>query len=98
MRLVETIQELNTEPRHESDEYEYTSDFLEWFFYNIYKERIDNYPVIRSMSLEPEYNSMLELCTKLINVNNAKKFDDATLMYNYENMKQWTIDVINKYN
>ena len=39
MSLLTTIQNLSVEPRHDEDEYEYTSDFLEWFYYNIYREK-----------------------------------------------------------
>ena len=46
MKLIETIRNLDVNPRHQGEEYEYTSDFLEWFYYNIVKENIENYDII----------------------------------------------------
>ena len=97
MSLIETIQDLSTIPRHKDDEYEYTSDFLEWFYYNIYREQIDNYTILQGFEMEPEYEYMLSQCQTLIDINNAKNFNDETLVNIYNNMKQWTIDNIKKY-
>ena len=96
MTLIETIQNLSVEPRHQEEEYEYTSDFLEWFYYNVYLEKLDNYDIIRVIKSNPEHKCIYEECKNLINVNNAKNFDDNTLMNKYENMKQWTINMINQ--
>jgi len=97
MSLIETINQLDTTPRHQDEEYEYTSDFLEWFYYNIYCERIDNYPFIQDISLEPDYEFILDQCETLIDINNAKNVNDETLISIYEYMKQWTINNIKKY-
>ena len=91
MSLLTTIRNLSVEPRHEEDEYEYTSDFLEWFYYNIFKEKLDNYPIIRMIKSNPEHKCIYEECETLINVNNAKNYDNTYLRNKYENMKQWTI-------
>ena len=97
MSLIDCIKNLSVVPRHQEEEYEYTSDFLEWFYHNIYLERINNYPMIEAFMLEPEYEEMYTLCELLINVNNAKQYDDNTLINNYINMKQWTINTFMKY-
>lgn len=97
MSLLESIQNLSIIPRHEDDEYEYTSEFLEWFYYNIYRERIDNYTILQGFEIEPEYEYMLNQCRILIDVNNAKNVDDDMLINIYNSMKQWTIDNIKKY-
>lgn len=88
---METIQELSVIPRHNEEEYEYTSDFLEWFYYNIYREHLDNYPVISSLKQTPEYEYMHTLCKILIDMNRAKLFDDDTLIEKYTCMKEWII-------
>ena len=86
--MLKIIQELSTTPRHEGDEYEYTSDFLEWFYYNLCK---NNYLEVTN---NPEFECMREECMSLLNVNNAKNFDDLTLTNKYENMKQWLLNII----
>ena len=91
MSLIETIEHLSITPRHEEEEYEYTSDFLEWYYYNIYKENVDNYNLLREIKLDPEYEYMDTLCKTLINMNCAKMFDDQTLIEKYEYMKEWTL-------
>jgi len=85
MSLLEHIQHLSIEPRHEEDEYEYTSDFLEWFYYNMCKNSVH---MIKPSS---EYDNIRNQCIMLINVNNAKNYDDDTLRNYYENMKQWLL-------
>jgi len=97
MNLIETIRNLNVNPRHQGDEYEYTSDFLEWFYYNIVKENIENYDIITLIKSNPEHNQMYDECLEYININNAKNYDDQTLKNKYENMKQWLINNINNY-
>ena len=98
MSLIETIQQLNTVPRHQEEEYEHTSDFLEWFYYNLYREQgFGIHPVLQSISKESEYECMRELCKTLININTAKDMDNDTLTKNYENMKQWILELIKKY-
>ena len=86
--MLKTIQELSTTPRHEGDEYEYTSDFLEWFYYNLCKNNVEQ------VTNNPEFECMREECMSLLNVNNAKNFDDLTLTNKYENMKQWLLNII----
>lgn len=84
--MLKLIQDLSTKPRHEGDEYEYTSDFLEWFYYNLCKNtthRFEN---------DPEFECMKEECMSLLNINNAKNFDDDILTKKYDNMKQWLIN------
>jgi hypothetical protein len=99
MSLIEIIQDLKTIPHRQEDEYICTSEFLEWFYYSLYRKQGFNvYPVLSEVSKEPEYNSMLDLCRTLINFFKAKEFDDETLSKKYENMKQWTLDAIQKYN
>ena len=87
--MLKTIQDLSTTPRHEGDEYEYTSDFLEWFYYNLCKN-----VYVEEVTNNPEFECMREECMSLLNVNNAKNFDDLTLTNKYENMKQWLINII----
>jgi len=94
MSLIETIKELDVNPRHEGDEYEYTSDFLEWFYYNIYLEKIDNYPIIRFIKSHSEYDFIEKICNVCINVNTAKLYNDNILTNYYQNMKIWTINNI----
>ena len=98
MSLIETVQQLNTIPRHQEEEYEHTSDFLEWFYYNLYRgQGFMIHPVLNTISKEAEYESMRELCKTLININNAKTMDNETLIAKYENMKQWILELIKKY-
>ena len=52
---------------------------------NVYVEEVTN---------NPEFECMREECMSLLNVNNAKNFDDLTLTNKYENMKQWLINII----
>jgi hypothetical protein len=99
MSLIEIIQDLKTNLHRQEDEYECTSDFLEWFYYNIYRQQGFNvYPILSEISKDPEYASMCELCRMLINFFKAKELDDETLSNKYEKMKKWTLDVIQKYN
>jgi hypothetical protein len=99
MSLLEIIQNLNTTPLRQEDEYECTSDFLEWFYYNIYREEgFDVYPILEEISKEPDYALMFELCKSLINFFEAKNLDNETLSTKYETMKKWTFDNIMKYN
>jgi hypothetical protein len=97
MSLIKKIEKLDITPRHEEEEYEYTSDFLEWFYYNLYREQgFDLYPVLYSVSKEPEYKMMRRLCYFLINLQYTKHFTNETRIKLYENMKQWTIGTIQK--
>jgi hypothetical protein len=99
MSLIKTIQLLNTDLRHQEEEYEYTSDFLEWFYYNIYREQgFNNYPILYSVSEEPEYKIMRSLCYFLINLQYTHIFNNETRIKLYEAMKEWTIASIAKNN
>ncbi len=99
MSLIETIQQLNTRPRNQEEEYEYTSDFLEWFYYNVYKEQgFDKYPILYQVKMETDYETIQNNCKTLINVTNSKNIDNDTLVESYETMKAWLLDTINKYN
>jgi hypothetical protein len=98
MSLIEIIENLKTTPRRQEEEYEFTSDFLEWFYMNIYREQGFNaFPILAEISKEPDYHSMRELCKTLINLFKAREYDDETLSKKYENMKQWTLNSIQKY-
>lgn len=93
------IQDLKTTPLRQEEEYECTSDFLEWFYYNIYRQQgFSLYPILGEVTKDPEYECMRELCMILINFFKAKEFDNETLSNKYENMKKWTLDTIQKYN
>ena len=97
MSLIEKIQQLNITPRAQEEEYEYTSDFLEWFYYNLYREQGFNlYPVLNSVSKEPEYEMMRRLCYFLINLQHTKHFNTETRIKLYDDMKRWTIATIEK--
>lgn len=97
MSIIGLIQDLQTTPRGQGEEYEYTSDFLEWFYYNIYRDHIHTkYPVLKQVTLEPEYEMMQRLCYYLINLSYAKHFTDETRINLYEDMKRWLIAAIQK--
>ena len=97
MSLIEQIQKLNTSPRRQEEEYEHTSDFLEWFYYNIYRNQgFEVHPVLKSVSEDSEYECIKELCKNLINVNYTKDLDNEKLTSSHENMKKWTIETIKK--
>ena len=97
MLLIKTIRQLNTDPRHQEEEYEYTSDFLEWFYYNIYREQgFNEFPILYSVSKEPEYKIMRNLCYFLINLQYTRHFNNQTRIKLYEGMKRWTIATIRK--
>jgi len=91
MTLIEAIEHLSITPRHKEEEYEYTSDFLEWYYYNIYRENVENYNLLREIKLDPEYEYIVTLCKTLINMNCAKVFDDDILIEKYKYMKEWTL-------
>jgi hypothetical protein len=98
MSLIQTIEQLNTFPRHQEEEYEYTSDFLEWFYQYVYRQQgFEIHPILQAICQEPEYECIREQCKTLINFNNSKNLDNDTLTNKYDNMKKWIIDMINKY-
>ena len=98
MRVVEYIKTLDTTPRHQEEEYEYTSDFLEWFYTNIYLERGgEEYPQIYSLVKEPAYNKMKELCAKFINKDGPGILGDYLISTYHRELKEWTIETLLKY-
>ena len=99
MSLIEIIQDLKTVPIRQEDDYECTSEFLEWFYYTIYRQQGFNaYPILAEVTKDTEYDSMREVCKTLINFFKAKELDNEALFNKYENMKKWTLDIIQKYN
>lgn len=98
MSLIETVEQLNTQVRAQEEEYEFSSDFLEWFYYNLYRDQTHaKYPVLQQVKSEPEYAMMQRLCYYLINLSYAKHFTNETRIKLYEDMKRWLIFVIQKY-
>ena len=98
MRVVEYIKTLSTDPRHQGDEYEYTSDFLEWFYTNIYLEHgCQEYPHIYRVIKEPKYNNMKELCAKFIDKDGPGILGDYLINYYHRELKEWTIETLLKY-
>jgi hypothetical protein len=97
MSLIESIQDLKTSPRRQ-EEYECTSDFLEWFYYGLYRgEAFETYPILKAVTEDVGFECMRELCKNYINYNYTKSLDNANLVSTYEVMKQWTIDTIKKH-
>jgi hypothetical protein len=98
MSLIELIRNLKTTPRKQEEEYENTSDFLEWFYCNIYrKQGFVLFPILFQVTKDSGYESVETQCKFHINMNNTKNLDNETLIKNYENMKQWLIDTLIKY-
>ena len=96
--LIDKIVDLDTTPLNQDEEYQFTSNFLEWFYTNMYrKEAFSKYPILYSVSKDPEYNLMCNLCTFLINIQYAKNFDNETRHKIYDDMKRWTVKAIKKY-
>ena len=93
MRIIQYIQTLNTTPKYQEEEYEYTSDFLEWFYTNIYLQR-GGKEYAQIIANEPGYDKMKELCKKLINIQTAKVLDSDTIHELNEELKTWTIEVL----
>ena len=98
MSLIETIRNLKTTPRNEEEEYENTSDILEWFYYHIYrKQGFIIFPSLYQVTKDSGYESIQSQCKQLINTNNRKQTNIEDLTQHYENMKQWLIDTLIKY-
>ncbi len=97
MRVVEQIKNLSISPRHQGEEYEHTSDFLEWFYTNIYLQR-GGQEYFNIIANEPGYDKMKELCKKLINIQTAKVLDSDTIHELNEELKTWTIEALIRYN
>ncbi len=98
MSLVEKIQDLDITPRRQEEEYEHTSDFLEWFYQNIYRGHgLEAYPILQKILSEPEYECMKEQCRNMININYAKNLNNEALLKAHLDMKNWVLEKINKY-
>lgn len=98
MSLLSIIEELSTSPRHQEDEYEYTTDFLEWFYRNMYKySEICIGSTLHRITAEPQYIDMLELCRRLLDVSYAKNLDDETITEANKDMKNWLISAVKAY-
>ena len=97
--LVNRIEELETNPRHQEDEYEYTSDFIEWFYENLCQNTpTDEASILYRVTQHTQFPMMREHCMKLMNVNYAKTQCDASLISSYTTMKDWLLDLADKYN
>ena len=96
--LVTRIEELRTDPRHQEDEYEYTSDFIEWFYENLCRNTpTDESSVLYKVTQDSKFPMMREHCMNLMNVNFAKTYGDAFLISNYTTMKDWLLAIVDKY-
>jgi hypothetical protein len=95
MSLIETIVELNTSPRGQEEEYQYTSDFVEWFYQYVYRgQGFHIHPILEKITHHPEYECIRELCRNLINVNYGKNLDNEKIVTLNDNLKKWTLDTI----
>jgi hypothetical protein len=98
MCTIDLIQNLKTSPRKDEEEYENTSDFLEWFYHFIYrKQGFVMFPELYQVTKDSKYYMIKSQCKYLINTNNRKNMDDDKLEEYYKNMKQWLIDTLIKY-
>jgi hypothetical protein len=96
--LIETIQSLDTQTFQQDEEYEFSSAFLEWFYKMVYRQAGFNlFPVLNSVSSDPEYKMMENLCAMMINIKSAKFLSNQTRNCIYNDMKEWLIQSINKY-
>jgi hypothetical protein len=96
--LADRINELDTTPRHQEDEYEYTSDFIEWFYDNLCRNTpTDESSILYRVTQDTKFQMMREHCMNLMNVNYAKTQGDAFLISSYTTMKDWLLDIIDKY-
>jgi hypothetical protein len=99
MSIITIIENLSTIPRHQEEEYEYTSDFLEWFYQNIYREQgFILFPALFQLTKDSSYSDIKTMCKNLININYSKNIDNDQIINYHKNMKQWTIDTLHKYN
>jgi hypothetical protein len=98
MSLIDTIQSLQTTPRNQEEEYEYTSDFLEWFYHNIYREQgFNQYPILYQVIQHSGYETIRNQCKQLMNINYTKNIDNEFLVNSHNNMKQWLISTLQNY-
>lgn len=98
MSLIQLIENLKTTPRKQDEEYENTSDFLEWFYINVYLERgFEFHPALFQLTKNSGYQAVCEKCKTLININNTKNMDNDTLTKSYEDMKNWVLETLKSY-
>ncbi len=99
MSLVEIIESLKTTPRREGEEYEFTSEFVEWFYTYIYREHGFNlFPELYEIKKDSEYEINKENCKNLININYAKNLDNESLISLHNNIKEWLLNTLTRYN
>lgn len=92
MSLLETIQALDTFPFEEDEEYEYTSNFLEWFYkYMIRDTETNTNIILKAILKEPEYKMMSQLCLYLINKETAQYLDRDTRYMLSDDIKHWLL-------
>jgi hypothetical protein len=98
MNLIEIIDSLSINPRGQDEEYENTSDFLEWVYYNIYREEGANiFPILSQIKRDSQYESIKSEVQFLININNSKNIDNEELKTRYNNMKVWLLNKLRSY-
>ncbi len=98
MSIIETVQHLSTNLRKQEEEYENTSDFLEWFYHNVYRnEDFTFYPILYQIKKDSGYENMKNECRKLININYTKNIDNEFLVNSHNNLKQLLLDTLYKY-
>jgi hypothetical protein len=96
--LQDKIIQLDTKPRRQEDEYEYTSDLLEWMYQNIYRAKGESmYPELYLISKDPKYNTIIELCKKLMNYNYSKSLEEDVLIQKYESLKKMLLELVQQY-
>ncbi len=99
MSLVTIVQNLETSPRNQEEEYEHTSDFLEWFYQYIYRgQGYSLYPILHQLAKDESYPEIQTMCKNLINITYTKNMDNQQLVNYHNNMKQWTLNTLQKYN
>jgi hypothetical protein len=93
--LLDTIEHLSTQPRNEEEEYQYTSDFLEWFYQYVYRQQgVNLFPILEKITHAPEYACIQEQCLTLLNISYGKNKDNEKIAVQHENMKKWLLDTI----
>jgi hypothetical protein len=91
--MFQKLEQLSTSPRHQEEEYEYSSDFLEWFYHNVIREHgYEEYPALYLISKDTKYNTMCELARKLINCKYAAQLDNETLISQQQSVKEWLLE------
>lgn len=99
MSLITVVENLATSPRNQEEEYEHTSDFLEWFYLYIYREQgFILFPILQQLTKDSSYPEIQTMCKNLINITYAKNIANDELITYHNNMKQWTLNTLQKYN